>query len=260
MTPNYSPQLAALKTVSTLVLVLFFIALLLPSCTRKYYAPNQVVVPNLTHRNDMAVSGGLLSGSGINGFGIDIAYSPIDYIGVISDFSTFVASNQQDRSHGYFWNVGAGTYIPGQKTNWELYFGYGEGFNHQILQTGLGNWVDFSMRRFFAQGTITIPTKYFHFFAGLRFAGVDFYDALIISSEPQADLNDLEFIRLNTPFYLFEPTWGFRVGTPGFYFTLQRTASYSQLNTRNFSTPMSSIGVQITPELWLKKKENRVEF
>ncbi len=249
-----------IKAVPTIMLVLFLF-LLMSSCSRKFYAPNQVVVPNLTDQHDMAISAGLLSGNGINGFGIDVGYSPLKNLGIIADYSYFLSSDLDDRSYGHIWNFGVGTYIPTEKINWEIYAGYGEGFNHQLLGTGIGEWVDFNMRRFFAQASFTVPTKYFHFFAGLRVAGLDFYDALIISSEPQANLSDIEFIRLNTPFYLFEPTWGFRVGTPGLYFTLQRTSSFSQLNTRNFSSPMSSIGVQVTPELWrTKNTKQRVQF
>lgn len=227
----------------------------LPSCTKKFYAPNQVFVPNLTERNDFAVRGDIIAGDYIRGVSAQAAYSPLKGIGIMGSYTNFSSSQEDNFSNGFLWDVSAGTYFNVGRWNCELYGGYGRGFNQQFL--GIGSWGNFDLERFHGQASMVLPTKYVHFFVGLRAAGLSFTSGEIIISDNTNDLDKVEFIRQNTPFFLFEPTWGFKFGVPGIYVVMQRTSSFSSLFNNGLSSHMASIGVQISPDLFRSKEKKK---
>jgi len=240
---------------SWLVAAICISLLTLSSCAKKFYAPNQVFVPNLTEQHDVAVRGDLVAGDYIRGASVQAAYSPMRGVGIMGSYSGFSATENNNSSYGHIWDLSAGTYFNAGKWNCEIYGGYGRGFNHQFL--GLGSWGNFDMERYHVQGTMILPTKYAHFFIGMRAAGLNFTTGQIILSDATEGLDGVEFIRTNTPFFLFEPTWGFKFGVPGIYVVMQRTSSFSALFNEGLSSHMASIGVQITPDLFRSKERKR---
>jgi len=220
------------------------------SCSQKYYVPNQVFVSNVSQSQDFTVAGGVCVGDQVQGLGLQSAYSPFSNFAIQGTFSLFNATEIENPSHGYLWDVGLGSYFTSGNLNYEFYGGYGQGFNHQFF--GLGTWGDFNLSRYYIQGAFSLPTEYFHFFAGLRVALLYFNSGTIIVSDEFKETGTLEFIRANAPFSMLEPTWGFRVGRPGIYLVMQRTTTFSQLSQRGLTANMASIGVQVTPELFKK--------
>jgi hypothetical protein len=226
------------------------------SCTSKFYAPNQVVIPNLQQKNDMMVTGNFVTGNDVAGVNLAAAYSPVNYLGISGSYSYFSASMADNPSYGHVWDLSIGTYIPRERINYEFYAGYGRGFNHQFL--GAGSWGDFNVYRIHGQGSLVVNiSPYFRFFSGLRLGSLHFTDSDIILSDQTVNIEDVEFIQRTSPFFLVEPSWGFYLGTPGFYLVMQRTSSYSQLSRRQLSANMSSIGIHINPVTLFKKDKQR---
>lgn len=232
-----------------------FSAIFFSSCTRKFYVPNQVHVPSLQQRNDFSLSGGLLTGDQVHGVSGYAAYSPLNNFGIIGSYSSFRASERENPSYGYLWDLGAGAYFPTTKANYEFYGGYGRGLNHQSF--GVGTWGDFDIERYFIQGAFTIPTKYFHFFAGVRMCLLRFNSGAIVLSEEFDETANIEFIRANSPFTMVEPTWGVRIGRPGIYMVMQRTSTFSRLSQKELTSNMASIGFHITPDLFTKGRKKK---
>jgi hypothetical protein len=241
----------------TLYVLMGLIAIVvMSSCTRKFYVPNPIFSPDLHDQGDFAAEGFLLGGDEISGAGAHAAISPIKHLAFAGSFSYMQAANREDPSRGYIWDASIGTYFPGKKFNTEIYAGYGKGYNQLTL--GVGSEARLNMNRYQAQSTFTINTKYIQFFFGGRVSLLEFTDGIIVISDDFNDRDKIELIRERSPFFMIEPTWGFRLGNEYIKFVLQRTSNFSKLSRENMTTNVANIGLHINSDIMKPKHKRRV--
>ena len=236
-------------------LLAFILFLVLSSCTRKFYVPNPVFAPDLHDGGDIALEGFLLGGDEINGLGVNAAISPIKHLAFAGSLNFMEASDSEDPSRGYIWDMSVGTYFPGKKYNADIYAGYGRGYNQ--LSLGVGSEARLNMDRFHVQSTFTLNTKYIQFFFGARVSLLEFKNGLIVLSDDVRDMDKIEFIQKNSPFLMLEPTWGFRVGNESIRLVLQRTSNFSKLTNENMTTSVANLGVYINSDFFKPKQRRR---
>ncbi|MCW8897133.1 MAG: hypothetical protein OQJ96_02330 [Flavobacteriales bacterium] len=126
--------------------ILFF----LYACAPVYF-PNKVNSPMINKAGDYNIEATM----GVTGFDVQTAYSPIEKLGVMANFSTFDGS---DHFHSFF-EGGLGYYEPlGSKGLFEIYGGYGYGNSRTSTQGIFGTINKGNYSRYFIQPSIGLIT------------------------------------------------------------------------------------------------------
>jgi len=170
-----------------LFILLSGIGLLCTGCNRYYYKPNAVNAPLFTGANQLHIAGdGMISNSenntdGGNSYFFDVqaAYSPINHLGIIANYSTwafrptnldFSTGNVDANAH--LAEIGIGGYVTsGQgkaKFVADLYAGGGAGL--------LKSDVDMKARRFFIQPGIGMRHPAVDLAFNMRISSIKYYD------------------------------------------------------------------------------------
>ncbi|HEY9081737.1 MAG TPA: hypothetical protein VIN73_00235 [Vicingaceae bacterium] len=132
-----------------IIIGLIFIALFY-ACAPVYF-PNKVNAPMINKAGDYNVEATM----GVTGFDVQTAYSPIEKLGVMANFSTFDGS---DHFHSFF-EGGLGYYEPlGSKGLFEIYGGYGYGNSKTTTEGIFGTTNKGNYSRYFLQPSIGLIT------------------------------------------------------------------------------------------------------
>ncbi|MEN0047920.1 MAG: hypothetical protein AAF806_12745 [Bacteroidota bacterium] len=191
---------------------LLFLILVCSACSHHYYTPEEAHLLALEERKDFKVSGSLVNPiSSATGGGIQLGYSPIQYIGIqasgfyinseLDDFSI------DDRSKGYSGSLALGTYVnlrskKEAKTDrnvlLDLYGGMSLGKVTNIYPRITSS--TFDVRRFYSQAGVHFQDSIIGFDLVFKTGTLDFVDG-IIEGEPtsleQAALDNIEGNNLN---------------------------------------------------------------
>jgi len=146
------------------------------SCNRYYYKPNGVNAPLLTAANEAHVSASITADGAFTD--MQAAYSPINHLGIIGNFSTFsYKANDADVSSGnvdayaHLAELGAGYYYAmgdRRKAVFEIYGGAGGG----AMQSD----INMNFFRSFIQPGIGFRTHYFEFSFNIRLSDIRYYN------------------------------------------------------------------------------------
>ena len=227
------------------------------SCSRYYYKPNAVNAPLLTAPGQVHVAGSIDNSS--DGPSVDMqgAWSPVNHLGIIANFSNFQHSqNNPDAQLGQvdavarFAEAGAGYYYAygSKKISLVLdaYGGPGIGY----LKSDINS--DFA--RLFIQPGVGVRTYFAELVFNWRLSGIHYFDLNTNGHDDaylqQQDLLTASGRRIDNGSYVFsEPSVTFRAGYKMLKFQVQYVWANSLSNVPwNYNTSLLSIGLSFKLE------------
>lgn len=211
-------------------------ALLLASCTHRYYAPNTIYMPTLRQTGDAALNVGVSTGPEFNGLEAHAAFSPrkhtalmVNYFRAQSDKDATIYSDDgstfdHEWGKGHFIEGAIGGYLPlDERNTLSLFAGVGQGSTYNYF--GFEREADLRFVRWFLQPSISTDFKHIRLGFGLRFAQLQFYKGAV---DYRIDQNEREVIeQLDADSPLFLPEYALHFGWKLGAFTLSNTVTYS---------------------------------
>lgn len=230
-------------------------SLLVVSCQRIYYAPNQPQIPHLRKQGDYDVRATIGGGPEEVDFVYELqaAYSPWRYTGITAQAAFYRGEEEQTRGSAYLVELGAGGYYP--LNNWiqiGSYTGYGQG---QITYRQAGRTLETrtNISRSYVLPCFILGRKYAQIFGGLRIGSLHYRDTKVFAGNSLSadELSDIEYLLDRKQFTLIEPTLGLRVGWGVVSFHIQYTGLHRNIkrDDRFLSEQIMFVaGLSIHPE------------
>lgn len=244
-------------------------SILITSCNRYYYQPNAVNAPMLKDKNDikLAIAGNLgadeLDGMETTNGSINFqaAYSPVKYIGLMTNFTNYRYSFQEEDpstgkvdAHASLFEGAVGGYYPliekdnGLKLVADTYVGYGGG--------KLKSDVNMDFNRLFIQPGINLTFPFFDVGVAARISGIKYtnFDQNGMSAE-YINSQNLQDITTDRHFF-FEPALTMRGGYKFIKGQLQvvKSAAFENVNW-NYDNTMATFGIYFSIEEFMKLKK-----
>jgi hypothetical protein len=250
--------LEAINTYQILRLTRYFIlVILLPtlvSCSRTFYPTDQALVPPIKKPGDFAVSGDLFN-SGLGGYGVAAAGSPAPYTALaVRHFQL----RGRETVPGFFeeYRVGVaryteamgGAYYPlSERNTASLYVGYGQGrASNEYTEAVLAS---LRYRRMFIQPGIYTQGRRIALSYSLRLIRLQHFTGEIDARIPAADLQAIQQIEQNTPYWIVESGFSAGLRFPGF----QINAFLTQATPGNTEVLFSDSAIGVSANLLIQE-------
>ncbi len=234
--------------------IIFFIATssFFTSCVHHYYAPNSNNVPLLKEKNEGRIQLQFGGGNNYNGFEFQSAYA----VGKHTALQLiFFSASGEDKEGDVKYGSGKGTYIeaaagyfaPSQNNHWvfETYAGVGTGTVTNEYRESESSKV--TVTKFFLQPSYGFSTKNFEIAVSSKFSLANFNvkNSTVTMDNNPADFPDIEFLRNNKSFFLWEPGIMMRGGFKQFKIMAQFTYSAPNDSKLNIDNANLSVGVVV---------------
>lgn len=239
--------------------LLLLVTVCMASCQQRLYFPDRANTPGLTHAMEGKATISLkpqaneydsTKSESVNfGTGIDLAFSPIQHLGLIASYRWITDRRiEENQSYDLFseskktiggvfngkrWEIGAGYYDTfGTRGKVELYGGYGNGSLQRRGKELPEYDYDTRYHRFFLQPAAGFGlSKFFSFTGGIRFAFMKFYDFQSANPDLQYHIGKSKQDVTGTVFTFVEPFVNFEGGYKFLKGNIQVGASRQLIHT-----------------------------
>jgi hypothetical protein len=225
----------------------------LVSCSRTFYPTDQALVPPIKRPGDFAVSGDLFN-SGLGGYGVAAAGSPAPNTALaVRHFRL----RGRETVPGFFeeYRVGVaryteamgGAYYPfSERNTGSLYIGYGQGrASNEYTEAALAS---LRYRRLFIQPGIYTQGRRIALGYSLRLIRLQHFTGEIDARIPTADLQAIQQIEQNTPYWIVESGFSAGLRFPGF----QINAFLTQATPGNTEVLFSDSAIGLSANLLIQ--------
>jgi len=173
-----------MKTRLTIYSLFIFSIAILYSCKPPAYVPNKINAPMITEKNDFNADLGI----GLSGINVQAAYSPVNHLGIMANFSTeaiFSKKTAKKYHKTNFGEIGAGYYLKlGKFFMFDVYGGGGLADCKIVLDSNnRDDKTNVNYYRIFAQPTIAFTSNIFKLGLSCRFNYVNSYKSSGTSSD-----------------------------------------------------------------------------
>jgi len=245
-------------------IVVMLIASFLTSCGHVYYAANPPNLPQLCEKGEGRLTAAFIHGdqSGFNGGGLQFAYAPLRYIGLMGSFfaaggSAGTRNNTIESGRGSYGELGLGVFRSkpeSTRLSMEIFAGRGIG----LFRNGYEG-SDFSKvkaGKWFLQPDLGYRGNRFDIVFTPRISFINWKIAETRFNEPSSvyDEKNLDAIRAQKRFLAFEPGMIFRAGAGRVSGHFGVSLSYNNLDLAENMVPTQNLVASLGIIIQLKPK------